>query len=235
MPRMRFGHSATTTLFDRIRPHRRGSSLDPSASTPPRARAVPFKWFKGASIFGSTAFVLATLTSCAPADSNCPISAAQVSNEIGGQFSAKFNDFKHPADHADRNDRNCDYSRNGNGVAGSLNGVFIMWSPGTDLSGWEQTYPGGTEVADLGDGGYSWIEVADPGMNPGLKSIGYAFVHDGFTWLVTGDVGELDHDPNATDADIQTLISAEEILIQPQMESIARAVTSVTFGADWWK
>jgi len=31
------------------------------------------------------------------------------------------------------------------------------------------------------------------------------------------------------------LISAEEILIQPQMESIARAVTSVTFGADWWK
>lgn len=59
-------------------------------------------------------------------------------------------------------------------------------------------------------------------MNPGLKSVGYAFVHDSFTWLVTRDVGELGYDPNATDADIQTLISAEEILIQPQMESIAR-------------
>lgn len=65
--------------------------------------------------------------------------------------------------------------------------------------------------------------------------MGYAFVHDGFTWLVTGDVGELDYEPNATDADIQTLTSAEEILVQPQIESIARAVTSVNFGADWWK
>lgn len=166
------------------------------------------------------AIVASTLTGCAPPDAQCPVSASDMTIITGGEVSAKFNDWKRPADAPDRNDRNCMYIVRG-GIAG-MRDVYLEWTPEPfTLPDGEDFF--GEPMADLGE--WALIKADSGSDNFSNPSVRVTFQKDGYVWTVL--TSGIDEPTIPLDARVESLTA--------QTIQIGQKIAAVTYGPELWE